>query len=250
MILSRALLFNIGFYLWTLVLGILALPVLLGPRRWAVALSRLWTGGALVWLRWSVGLDYEVRGRENLPTGPAIVALKHQSAWETLMLNQLLRDPTIVLKRELLWIPIFGWYLRACRMIIIDRKAGAAALRQMIAQGRAALADGRLIAIFPEGTRGPIGAALPYQPGVGALYGQLGVPLVPVALNSGLFWGRNAFMKRPGRIVVDVLPAIPAGMDRRRALVLLEQRIEAATARLLATASPVDKSVGKSAGAS
>jgi 1-acyl-sn-glycerol-3-phosphate acyltransferase len=144
----------------------------------------------------------------------------------------------------LTWIPIFGWYLGRAGNIVIDRKAGPSALRKLVNQGRAAAAGGRSIVIFPEGTRGPVGGKLPYQPGVAALYAQLGVPLVPVALNSGSFWGRLAFTKRPGRITIEILPPIAPGLDRRRALAELEQRVEQATARLLdAVALPVE-SVG------
>jgi 1-acyl-sn-glycerol-3-phosphate acyltransferase len=232
MTLLRALLFNIGFYAGTTVLAILGLPFLI-RRSWLIRYSRFWTGASLGWLKLAVGLDYEVRGRELLPPPPFILAPKHQSAWDTLILNQLAAGPAIVLKRELTWIPIFGWYLLRAGAIVIDRKAGASALRKLVAQGRHAVAEGRPIAIFPEGTRGPVGGKLPYQPGVAALYAQLGVPLVPVALNSGRFWGRRTFLKRGGRITVEILPPIEPGLDRRRALALLEERIEQASSRLL-----------------
>jgi 1-acyl-sn-glycerol-3-phosphate acyltransferase len=229
----RALLFNLGFYLWTLALGILALPVLLGPRQWSMALGRFWAAGTMRILRWTVGLSWELRGAEHLPPGAAIVAMKHQSAWETIALPLIFGDPAVVLKRELLRVPFYGWYAGRASAIPVDRGAGAAALRRMVAAAAAPARDGRPIVIFPEGTRTAVGQRRPYHPGVAALYRQLGLPLVPVAVNSGLFWGRRAFLKRPGRIVAEILPAIPAGLDRRAALAELERRIEDATARLV-----------------
>lgn len=189
---------------------------------------------ALLLLRLIVGLSYEVRGANNLPKGAAIVALKHQSAWDTIALWVLLKNPAIVLKRSLAMIPVFGWYIRTGKAIIIDRRAGAKALRPMVAAAKAAVAEGRPIAIFPEGTRTPVGARQDYQPGVAALYLQLGLPLVPAALNSGLFWGRRSFLKRPGRIIVEFLPAIAPGLDRHQVMAELECGIERSTAMLVA----------------
>jgi 1-acyl-sn-glycerol-3-phosphate acyltransferase len=234
MIWLRALLFNVGFYLWTATLGILALPVLLGPRRWSMALGELWAAGTMRLLGWIVGLTWEVRGLEHLPRGAAIIAMKHQSAWDTIALPLIFRDPAVVLKRELLWIPLYGWYAARAAAIPVDRSAGAKALRRMVAAAAIPAREGRPLVIFPEGTRTAVGQRRPYQPGVAALYRQLGLPLVPVAVNSGLFWGRRAFLKRPGRITVEILPAIPPGLDRREALQELERRIEDATARLVA----------------
>jgi 1-acyl-sn-glycerol-3-phosphate acyltransferase len=230
----RALLFNLGFFLWTGVIGILGLPTLLGPRSWAMGLGTLWAQGTMAILRATVGLSWEVRGAENLPAGGAIIAMKHQSAWDTIVLPLVFRDPAVVLKRELLWIPIYGWYAGRASAIPVDRAAGASALRGMVAAATGPARAARHIVIFPEGTRTAVGQRRPYHPGVAALYRQLGIPLVPVAVNSGLFWGRRAFLKRPGRIVAEVLPAIPAGLDRREALARLETAIEDATARLVA----------------
>ncbi len=228
----RAILFNAGFYLWTAVLGILALPVLLMKRKKAVAVGRIWAGGTMALLRWTVGLTWEMRGRGNLPPGPAIVAMKHQSAWDTIVLPLLFRDFAVVLKRELLWIPVYGWYAKRSAAIPVDRAAGAPALRRMLADAAGPKREGRPIVIFPEGTRTAPGDRRPYHPGVAALYKRLDVPLVPVALNSGLFWGRRAFLKRPGRIVLEFLPPIPPGLDRRAAMAQLQERIEEATGRL------------------
>ncbi|HZS81387.1 MAG TPA: lysophospholipid acyltransferase family protein [Stellaceae bacterium] len=236
MILARALLFNIAFYLWTALVGILGLPLLLAPRRIIMRFGSLWSRGCLRILAWTVGLEHEVRGAETLPPGPVIIAMKHQSTWDTLALPVVFSDPAIVIKRELAWIPIYGWYALRAGAIPIDRGGGAGALKRMMTRARAAAEAARPIAIFPEGTRTAVGTRRPYQPGVAALYTQLALPLVPVAVNSGLFWGRRAFLKRPGRITIEILPAIAPGAPRRAVMAELEQRIEQATARLVAEA--------------
>jgi 1-acyl-sn-glycerol-3-phosphate acyltransferase len=238
MIVLRAAFFNAAFTLWTVLIGICALPVLAAPRRINARFDRFWVAVSLKLLAWIVGLTHEVRGAENLPSEPAIVALKHQSAWDTLFLPILLKDPAIIAKRELLRIPIFGWYLWRGGVIAIDRKSAATALRQIVEGARKAKAEGRSIAIFPEGTRSAVGGHLPYQPGIAALYSQLGLPIVPVALNSGLFWPRNSYMKKPGRVMVEILPPIPPGQDRRQVISELQSRIESATDRLVAEAMP------------
>jgi 1-acyl-sn-glycerol-3-phosphate acyltransferase len=235
---ARSLLFNLALWLWTGAMMLAALPLLAAPRERMVALGRLWQRGVQALLARLTGLTYEVRGRERIPATPAIFAFKHQSAWETLVLNLLFPDLAIVLKRELIQIPLFGWYLLHAGMIGIDRAGGARTLRMLVDDGRAALARGSSIVIFPEGTRAPVGERNPYQPGVAALYRQLDCPVVPVALNSGLFWRRRGFIKRPGRIVVEFLPPIAPGLERKAFMADLEQRIESATARLIAEAGP------------
>jgi len=165
-----------------------------------------------------------------------LIAVKHQSAWDTFAVAAIFDDPAIVLKQELIWVPFYGWYLWKAGMISVDRKAGAGALRRLVADGARAVALGRPIVIFPEGTRTAPGTHRPYQPGVAALYRHLDVPLVPVAINSGVFWGRRHFLKRPGRIVVEILPAIPPGGDRKAVMAELEAQIEGATERLVTEA--------------
>lgn len=240
MLLLRAIVFNLLSWLIFAVLGPLYLPLLLIPgkrgERVMMAAGTAWSRLMLRLAAVVVGLDYEVRGRENIPSTPALFAIKHQSAWDTLAVASLLPSPVVVLKRELFWIPFYGWYARRAGMIAIDRSAGASALRRMLRAGRAALAKGRSIVIFPQGTRTiPAslgGAPKPYQPGVAALYGDLAVPVVPVALNSGIFWSRRAFCKYPGRIVLEFLPPIPPGLNKRDFLARLETAIESATSRL------------------
>jgi 1-acyl-sn-glycerol-3-phosphate acyltransferase len=229
---ARAFAFNCALLAWTVVLGTIGLPFLLAPRTAAMAFGRFWARGVLALLKLIVGLDYRIAGLDQIPSGGCIIAMKHQSAWDALILPIVLGDPAVVVKRELLLLPVYGWYAARAGSIAIDRKAGAGAVRHMLTAARPVIAAGRPIVIFPQGTRVAPGASMPYQPGVAALYQSLGVPLVPAAVNSGLFWGRRAFVKRRGRILLEFLEPIPPGWPRRRLMPELEQRIEAATAAL------------------
>lgn len=224
--------FNLAFVAVTALIGVLGLPVLLGPRHWSMRLGGFWARSVL-WLLGSIaGLRGEARGMSHLPTGACLIAMKHQSASDTLMLQALFRDPAVVVKRELLWVPFYGWYARRAGSIPVDRRGGGAALRSMVAAARAAAAEGRPIVIFPQGTRTAPGHPAPYQPGVAALYQALDLPLVPAAVNSGLYWGRRSFVKRAGRIVLEFLEPIAPGLPRRELMSELERRIETATAAL------------------
>jgi len=232
---ARALAFNLVFWVGTVIFGIAGLPFLLTPRRTAMRFGRFWAQSVLFALKLIVGLDGEIRGRENIPSGACLIAMKHQSMWDTLMLPPLLGDPAVVIKRELQFVPFYGWYATRAGSIFIDRKGGAGALRRLITAAKRAVAAGRPVVIFPQGTRTPPGqpaAEVPYQSGIAALYRELGVPLVPAAVNSGLYWGRRAFMKRRGRIVVEFLEPIPPGLPRREIMATLETRIEAAATAL------------------
>lgn len=233
----RSLLFNILFALWTGLIFVLSLPTLVLPRGAVWWMGGLWVRGALLLLRAIVGLGHRVRGGEHRVTGPAIYAAKHQSAWDTLVFPLLLDQPAYVLKQELIRVPLFGSYLRQCGMIPVDRRGRGSALKRMLRAARAAVAAGRPILIYPEGTRTPPGERRPYHPGVAALYGDLGVPVIPVALNSGLFWGRRSFHKKPGTITIEFLPAIAPGLPRREFMQELQSRIERAGERLAATAA-------------
>jgi 1-acyl-sn-glycerol-3-phosphate acyltransferase len=231
----RSLAFNVGWYLGTAIIAIVGSPILLMPRRSVVAWSLFWIDFCLGWLHITCRLTHRVGG-VNMPAGPVIFACKHQSTWETLAFSRLFSNSATVLKRELLFIPVVGWAMARVGNIAVERGDGAAALRGLVRQAKAAIADGRSILIFPEGTRTPVGSQPPYQVGTAALYRQLGVPVVPVALNSGLFWGRRQFIKWPGVIDVEVLPAIPPGLGRNAFMATLREHIEGATARLVAAA--------------
>jgi 1-acyl-sn-glycerol-3-phosphate acyltransferase len=187
----------------------------------------------LLLLRLIVGLDHQIRGLDRVPRSGCIIAMKHQSAWDALVLPVVLGDPAVVVKRELLLLPFYGWYAARAGSIAIDRKAGAGALRRMLAKARPVAAAGRPIVIFPEGTRVLPGERRAYQPGVAALYQALALPLVPAAVNSGLYWGRRSFVKRKGRIVLEFLEPIPPGRTRPRVMAELERRVETATSALL-----------------
>jgi 1-acyl-sn-glycerol-3-phosphate acyltransferase len=234
LIFLRSLLFQILFYAWTLLCAVLGAPFMLTPPLWMMRFGTEWSRLTLWLLRVTVGLTHELRGRENLPAGPALIAMKHQSAWDTFAVPILFPLAAMVIKRELGYVPFYGWYALKAGMIPIDRKGGAKTLKVMVDRCKERLAQRRSIMIFPEGTRSAVGAKVRYQPGVAALYSALDVPLVPVALNSGLFWGRRAFTRRPGKIIVEILPAIAPGGDRRAVLAELEARVEQATARLVA----------------
>jgi 1-acyl-sn-glycerol-3-phosphate acyltransferase len=231
----RSLAFHAALVALTVGLGVFCLPVLLYPRRHVVALGRWWSRALVALLARIVGLRHAVRAPAGAPLpGPAIYAFKHQSAWETLVMPLLLSDPAIVLKRNLVLIPIFGWLLFRHGMIPIDRRGRARALRRMLLAARQAVAAGRPIVIFPEGTRTRPGERRPYHRGVVALYRALGLPVVPVALDSGRFWAKQSFLRRPGTITVAFLPPIPPGLESDEFLRTLEDRIETEAARLAA----------------
>lgn len=232
----RAFVFHGYLVASTAVIGIAGLPVMLLPRRLAFGPARLWTRLLLAGFERIIGVRVEIRGRERLPEGPFLAASKHQSMWDTLIGVHLFRDPAFVLKRELLSIPLYGWYARKYGMIAIDREAHASALRLMVLQARARLAEGRTVVIYPEGTRVAVDETLTYKPGVAALYRQLGVACVPIALTSGLCWPRSGYGYRPGRILLEILEPIPPGLDRAAFMAELESRIESATIRLTAEA--------------
>jgi len=213
------------------------LPALVLPRWAAAACIKAWAR-ANEWLLGAIcGLKLEIRGRHNLPAGAALVASKHQSAWETISFLHILPAPAMVLKRELVFLPFFGWYAMKADHLQVDRAAGASALRRLIANARTALAEGRQILIFPEGTRRAPGAPPDYRRGIVALYRDLKVSCVPVALNSGLFWKRRDWKRRPGTIIVEFGEPIPPGLDGKTFLKTLETRIETATNRLVAEGS-------------
>jgi 1-acyl-sn-glycerol-3-phosphate acyltransferase len=238
-LLLRSLLFNALFYTNLIVQMIAALPTLALPYPALRAFVRSYAQISLWLLRVVCGTKVEWRGVEKIPKGACIVACKHQSAWETFALYDVLDDPTYILKRELMWIPLFGWHMRKAGLIPIDRSAGMAALARMTARARLALARGRQIVLFPEGTRRPPGAEPSYKPGIAYLYGKADVVCVPMALNSGLYWPRRSLLRYPGTIIVEVLDPIAPGLDRETFFTRLQNSIEEASARLVAEGSGI-----------
>ncbi len=231
--LLRSIAFNVLFYVNTVVWLIAALPTFLMPSQAILEVAKAWGRVNLLLLRVVAGITYEIRGREKLPRGPLIIAAKHQSAWEIFALLPLFRSPTFIMKRELQWVPIFGWFTIKGRMVPVNRGAGVQALNAMTERARIELARDRQLIIFPEGTRRPVGAEPRYKFGVAHLYVAEGVTCVPIALNSGLFWPRRSLRLRPGKVVAEILDPIPPGLERDAFLARLQNEIETATARLI-----------------
>ena len=232
----RSLLFSAVFYLSSVVIAVGAMPVLLGSRSFMRRAGGQWSR-LVVWLfKVIAGTGWEVRGRDRIPDGPVIFAIKHQSAWDTFFFPAYLDEPAMVAKKELRLIPLYGWYAWRAEAVWIDRSKGPKALRELIRGCRAAIKEGRSIVMFPQGTRTTPGETRPYQAGIAALYTATKVPVVPVALNSGMYWGKRTFLKRPGTIVVEFLEPMPQGLDRDRFLEDLAERIDSATQRLEAEA--------------
>jgi 1-acyl-sn-glycerol-3-phosphate acyltransferase len=237
MIFLRSALFNFLFYATMIVLMVVGLPMLLFGRKAILALARIWSRLSLWLLRIVCGTSAEFRGLENIPKGACIIAPKHQSFWETFALILYFDDFAYVLKRELTFIPVFGWYLQRAGQIAINRATARTALRQLVVKAKVLFAQGRQLFLFPEGTRRPPGTPPAYKAGVAYVYEKTGVPCLPVALNSGLFWPRRRFLRFPGTILVEFLPAIAPGMTRDAFLHELQWRIETATDRLIAEAA-------------
>lgn len=232
MIVFRSFIFAIAFYGWSTILTPIYVLLMLIPRRPFWFMCCTWVRSCLFLARYIAGIRWEVRGWENVPDGAVIVASKHQSTFDTMVFNTHFYDCVYVIKRELFWFPGFGWFMWRIGQIGVDRKAGGSIMRSFVSQAQEKLAEGRSIIIFPQGTRTLVGAERPYLPGIAALYQRSDAPVVPVALNSGLHWARRRFHKQPGTIIIEYLPPIPQGLDRREFMRTLEERIETATKRL------------------
>ena len=213
MALLRSILFALLFYPWTAICVLFAFPASLLGTKAVRTCAHIWARGHRWCARYVLGIRARVEGQ--VPAGAHIVAVKHQSMWETLEMFLFLREPAVVLKHELTRIPFWGWVVRRYGVIPVDRAGGALALRQMMRSAQAAIAEGRTIIIFPEGTRVAPGERPPLQSGFAGIYRALKLPVVPVALNSGHLWPRRAFVKRPGIITVRIFPPIPPGLPRR-----------------------------------
>lgn len=233
MLVLRSVAFNILFYLNLFLHVIVAIPTYALPRSAFTNMAKSWGRTSLWLLRVVAATRIEYRGLQKIPSGALIVAAKHQSVWETFVLLTLFDDPAYMFKRELMWIPVFGWYAVKSRMIPVDRAARGGAIAGMVERARAELGCGRQIIIFPEGTRTAPGAPPAYRQGVAHLYAASGAPCLPVALNSGLYWPRRKFLRYPGTIVLEVLDPIPPGLDSEIFAARLAGDIEVATARLI-----------------
>ncbi len=235
MIFLRSLVFNIVFVLNNIVWFVVCLPTLLLPRKtFFLKVLHPWCWSNLKLHSWICGVTIDIRGRENLPEGGYIVAAKHQSAWETLALAAAVPEPRYILKRELLFVPLFGFYLMRTGQVAINRGRRADAIAAMNRAAQLAVEEGGQLLIFPEGTRRPVDAEPAYKMGVAHMYEALGVPLVPVAINAGVFWPRRGFLKYPGTVVMEFLPPIPPGIPKEQLLPILQDTIETATNRLVA----------------
>lgn len=245
MIYIRSALFNALFYLNTIVIMLLGLPLLLTSRHSVFFLCKIWGKSNLWLLKVICGTKAEFRGLENIPKGTLIIAPKHQSVWETFALEMFFTDYSIILKRQLMFIPLFGWYLKRAELIAIDRASGKTALDQIIQQAKQLPAQGRQLLCFPEGTRRPAGAKPRYKYGIAQIYAETGMPCLPIAMNSGLFWARRSFLRRPGTIVVEFLPVIPPGLPREEFFNRMQTAIETASNRLMAEAIAKDPSLAE-----
>ncbi len=232
----RSLVYNVLFYLLLAFWIVVGIPTFLMPRAAIMHVGRRWARSSIWLMRVVCNTQVEYRGLEKIPPGPLIVASKHQSTWETFALLQFFDQPLFMLKRELLWIPLFGWFLIKSRMIGVDRGTGGRALLAMARRAAEAVRRGRQLIIFPEGTRTPVEAPPSYKSGVGLIYADCNVACLPVALNSGLFWPRRTFMRYPGTLVVEFLDPLPAGLPRKEFMLRISAAIERATDRLVADA--------------
>ena len=233
MLALRSFVFVALFYLWSAAVAILCTPLLLAPPAAVLRMFAVWSRGIHMLLRAVCGITVEVRGREHMPVGAALVAPKHQCMLDVFAQFAWLPATCFVMKKELMWIPWFGWYASRVRSIVVDRSGHAAALKKLVREAKERFAERRQVVIFPEGTRGEPGAKTDYKPGIAALYREIDVPVHPVATNSGLHWPAHGFLRRPGTIVFEFLEPIPPGLKRAEFMRILEDRIEIASARLL-----------------
>jgi 1-acyl-sn-glycerol-3-phosphate acyltransferase len=232
----RSLVYNVLFYAMLVFWMVVAIPTFLMPPFAFMGVAKAWARSSIWLMRVVCNTKVDYRGLEKIPPGPLIVASKHQSMWETFALLQFFEAPLFIYKRELGWIPLFGWYLVKSKMIGVDRSGGMRSLMEMARRAPRLVRGGRQLIIFPEGTRTAVGAAPDYKTGVGQIYVNSAVPCVPVALNSGLFWPRRTFMRYPGTLVVEFLDPLPPGLTRKEFIARISQSIEDATNRLVEAA--------------
>ena len=233
MIALRSIIFVALFYVWSVIVAVGLSPFLLGPRSWAMELMRVWARGIIWLLRVVCDIKVEVRGKEHMPKGAALVAPKHHCMFDVFAQFAYLPDACFVMKKELTWIPFFSWWGMRAKMIVVDRAGHSTALRKLIRDSKERFAENRQLLIFPEGTRSVPGAPADYKPGIAALYREIDVPVHPVATNAGVHWPKHGFMRKPGTIVFEYLEPIAPGLKRAEFMRLLQDRIETASTKLL-----------------
>jgi 1-acyl-sn-glycerol-3-phosphate acyltransferase len=240
----RSLLFVVCYIGLLIAMMIICLPILLMPRQVLIVAARIWTRMFRFLCRWIVGINIVVEGQENIPPGGSIIAAKHQSTMEVYIMLTAVRDPAFVLKRSLTYLPFFGWYVWKFKCVPVDRGKGKQALLSMIPPAQEVIRENRQLIIYPEGTRRAPGAQPKYKHGISHLYQQTNAPVVPVALNTGLFWGRNSWQLNPGTAVIRFLPAISPGLDNQNFMDLLIEKIEKDSNELAEEAIRLDPRLG------
>ena len=227
----RSWIYLFTFLTWTAAIPVVCLPALI-KKEWALAVTRFWVRGVMTLAKYIVGVHATTTGQQNLPQGACIIAAQHQSSYETYRMFLELESPIFILKRELVFIPLIGWFMKRFGLIGIDRNAGAGAMRKILREAQAALDSGNQLVIFPEGTRTAPGIKHPYQPGVAALYAYCDAPVIPMALNSGFLWGKTRLLKLPGTIEFRFLPPLRSGMDKDTMLKDLRKHLDSAAEAL------------------
>lgn len=227
-VLIKNLIFNFFLVIWAIFYTVISMPILLMPLPIVITFSSFAVKIVLLMLKLICGITYEIKGKENIPNGPFIVASKHQSPLETFILMVLFKRTVFILKKELLWLPFIGLHFFALKMIFIDRRGGSSVVRNMTKTTKLRLKEGRTVVIFPEGTRVAIGQKREYKSGIAFLYSSLSVPVLPIALNTGLFWPRNimSLQRNCGKAIVEILPPIYPGLTKKDFLALLQNSIE------------------------
>ncbi len=231
----RAYLFSCIFIIWSITICVIASPLLLLPfKNIILKVPQFWAKSSMFMLRTIVGLKYELRGVENIPNQPCIIACKHQSAFETCVFHEVFPKTAYIFKKSLGLIPFVGWFMFRSGSISVDRGSGSIAMRSILNGTQKRINEGFNVVIFPEGTRTTVGQKTTYNPGVSFLYDKLpDVPVVPVAINSGLFWPRYSFLKLSGNIIIEFLPPIEKGLNKREFITKLADTIEAKTAEIV-----------------
>lgn len=235
----RSILFNLGFYGGTLGFSLFFMPTLILPRKYCNKVAKFWIRYVINVCKLTVGLRYKVVGKEKIPTYPCLFAVKHQSAWETIIFYDLLENPSVVLKKQLIWIPLFGCYLKKLGVVPLDRSKGRAIqdLKRLLKNSEEAIKRGQSVIIFPEGTRSQPGQEGVYHSGIASMYLHLGLSVIPVAHNAGKFWPRRGFLKYPGEIILEILDPIKPGLSRHEFMRILKDEIETKTQQLVGRGS-------------